>query len=123
MSRRPRGVPINQVHRRRGCNLPLPAKMLFFVFVLGITCVGLVGWASAGQAQRHEFTGSSYATYEVDMGSDELRLFWKSPRGIPFGNFGVLRDSLAAEGIDVVFATNAGIFETTMRPLGLHIED
>lgn len=118
-----RKVPVIQVHRWRRRSPQSTTRALFLVLFLGTICLRPSEDAFAGQAQRIEFEGISYATYKVDLDRDELRLFWKSPCGLPYGSLGGLRDSLDAKDIDVLFSTNAGIFDTTNCPLGLHIED
>jgi uncharacterized protein YigE (DUF2233 family) len=66
--------------------------------------------------------GASYAVAEVDLGRADLRLYWKDSAGARYGSFGNLAGAMKREGKRVVFATNAGIFDRSFAPLGLHVE-
>jgi uncharacterized protein YigE (DUF2233 family) len=63
------------------------------------------------------------ATCKVDLRHETLRMFWKDDNRQPFNRFSRLKDWLAAQGEDIVCATNAGIFDQDYRPLGLYIEN
>jgi len=52
-----------------------------------------------------------------------IRLFWKRPDGSRIGTFAALNELTAESGESPVFATNAGIFDTTFSPCGLFVED
>lgn len=64
-----------------------------------------------------------FTTAHIDLRQAELRLFWKRPNGARFGNFDALSEALKGNGQALIFATNAGIFEPTFIPCGLHAED
>ncbi len=73
-------------------------------------------------AERIEYEGALYHVHRVDrdkLGTLELR--WKGKDGQPLGDFSGLRKELAAEGKQIVFATNAGIYEKGPKPCGLTI--
>jgi uncharacterized protein YigE (DUF2233 family) len=53
----------------------------------------------------------------------DLRLFWRGDDDAPLGNPAALNRLLERRGESLVFATNAGIFDPSRSPLGLHIED
>lgn len=74
-------------------------------------------------ASVETFKGQSFDVLKVDPAKQELRLYWKSRNGTPYGSFSALHDSLALEGKTLRFATNAGIFSENHTPGGLHIED
>jgi uncharacterized protein YigE (DUF2233 family) len=72
---------------------------------------------------RHvTYAGHSFTIATVDLGAAELDLFWKRPDGSRYGSFRALRDDLSRSGRRLVFATNAGIFDPSFTPLGLHVE-
>lgn len=83
----------------------------------------LAAGAAQGQTcQDASFEGTAYTVCDVPAGAD-LRLWLTAPDGRPVGSFERLRDMAAAEGRDVVFAMNAGMYHSDRRPVGLHIED
>jgi uncharacterized protein YigE (DUF2233 family) len=79
--------------------------------------------ADGGVRVHHETVGDdAFTVVTVDLQAAELKLFWKRPDGIRFGSFTALGDDLRQHGQRVIFATNAGIFDPTFTPCGLHVE-
>ena len=64
------------------------------------------------------FAGRSYAVCEIDPARAPLRLFWKRPDGSRYATFAALNADHP-----LAFATNAGIFDPTFAPCGLHAAD
>jgi uncharacterized protein YigE (DUF2233 family) len=58
----------------------------------------------------------------VDLDRGALGLHWKRPDGSRYGNFADLKADLSRAGEELLFATNAGIFEPRFVPTGLHVE-
>jgi uncharacterized protein YigE (DUF2233 family) len=50
-----------------------------------------------------------------------LQLHWLDQAGQPMGHFGALRDRLGERGLEIEFATNAGIYERGPKPCGLTV--
>lgn len=70
-----------------------------------------------------EHAGHTYRVVTVDLRVADLELYGQTPGygdGIRSPN--TLQDFLAAQGRTLVVSTNAGIFDTSYRPLGLHVE-
>lgn len=59
-----------------------------------------------------------YTVCEVDLTRVKIRLFWKRPDGARYGSFAAL-----IADHPFAFATNAGIFDPTFTPCGLHAAD
>ncbi len=59
---------------------------------------------------------------QVNLTHDNLRMFWRGDDGAPLANFGRLSEWLVARHEQLVCATNAGIYGTDLRPIGLYIE-
>ncbi len=74
------------------------------------------------QFQQIESAGHSYEIAAVDLHQANLRLFWKKPDGSRFADFEALQTFLSSSNQRLVFATNAGIFDQTFAPCGLHVE-
>src|SRR6185295_7994107 len=60
---------------------------------------------------------------EIDLKQTDLQLLWKDSGARRFANFDAPKSELHKRHRKLVFATNAGIFDPTYTPLGLHIED
>jgi uncharacterized protein YigE (DUF2233 family) len=78
----------------------------------------LIGGGDGAGIQDLSFGDRRYAVCEVDLTRARLQLFWKRPDGTRYGSFGRL---LADHPFS--FATNAGIFDPTFTPCGLHVVD
>jgi uncharacterized protein YigE (DUF2233 family) len=67
--------------------------------------------------------GKRYYTVTVDLEDADLRLFYKNESDAPFGGFDRLEKWLIDRNERLLFAMNAGIYDTAYHPLGLHIEN
>ncbi|MGB4857961.1 MAG: phosphodiester glycosidase family protein, partial [Dokdonella sp.] len=63
-----------------------------------------------------------YRVVAISPAREPLELRWKDADGKPIASIQQLRDGSAASGRRLLFASNAGIYEKSLRPLGLHIE-
>ena len=71
-----------------------------------------------------EHHGTKFVVFRLDKGEEQsLRFFWKRPDGSAYAGLSALRRDLAAQGEQLVFATNGGIFSREMVPMGLYIEN
>ncbi len=69
------------------------------------------------------FHGARYATCPIDPARQELRLYWDDGHGNVLGNFTALQKQVAAEGGQLIFAANAGMFDPTSKPVGLLVQN
>ena len=69
-----------------------------------------------------EHLGQRYTVCSVDTKTDDLALFLRDPTGKPYATFDQLAASLAQTHRSLVFAMNAGMFQTDLSPVGLYIE-
>jgi len=67
--------------------------------------------------------GKRYYALTVDLDRSDLRLFYKNESNMPFGGFDRLEKWLTDRNERLLFAMNAGIYDTAYHPLGLHIEN
>ena len=77
--------------------------------------------ARAADCRDLLFEGASYTICEVGLDED-LRLFHSGPDGA-YGSFRNLNDSLAAQGLTLDFAMNAGMYHRDLSPVGLYVEE
>jgi uncharacterized protein YigE (DUF2233 family) len=69
------------------------------------------------------FEDASFTVCAFDARRDDIRLYWKNPAGRPLGGFAGLADMLKAQGRQLRFAMNGGMFEEDLSPVGLFVED
>ena len=68
--------------------------------------------------------GHAYRVVRVPaVAAGQLRLLWRDDNGAPIGDLTAVERRIGDARHRLVFATNAGIFDPTRSPLGLHIED
>lgn len=81
-------------------------------------------WALPAQANctRTEYLDQRFTTCEVKAGED-LRVFLRGPDGLTYGNFTAVDAALAAEGKQLAFAMNGGMYHPDRTPVGLLIVD
>jgi uncharacterized protein YigE (DUF2233 family) len=58
----------------------------------------------------------------LNLSQDTVRMFWRAADGSVLGGFGRLGASLSAHNEKLICATNAGIYGTDLRPIGLYVE-
>ena len=83
-------------------------------------CCTLVSHADDLEVVQHD--GATYQLYRVSRAaSSQLEMAWLDSGGKPLGDFNGLQKKLAAEGRELKFATNGGIYEHGPKPCGLAI--
>jgi uncharacterized protein YigE (DUF2233 family) len=83
--------------------------------------VAVGGGAAEAEAActRISHEGRPYTICEARVGRDELRIWHADPEGAPYGSFHRIEAALAAEGLRLGFAMNAGMYHEDRRPVGL----
>jgi uncharacterized protein YigE (DUF2233 family) len=104
----------------------IPDRRRTIGLCLGL-CLGVMMALAAAPARaldcaRVTWGGESYSVCAVRAGED-LRLFLRAPDGRPFGSFQRLKEALEAQGKELTFAMNAGMYHQDRRPVGLYVED
>lgn len=59
---------------------------------------------------------------KINLNTDKVRMFWQARDGSIYGNFANLSAALHQQKEKLVCASNAGIYDTNLRPLGLYVE-
>lgn len=97
--------------------------MLQFV---AIAAVATMLWQSAnaqsGPCRQVNHDRDAYTVCEVDLRKTAVRLYWRRPDGSPYGYLQSLPRSLGGKTDELLFATNAGMFDPNFRPVGLYVE-
>ena len=71
---------------------------------------------------RVEFLGKTYDTYIVDIDAINMKIYHKDSKGIHY-SFKKMASEAQANGGDLAFAMNAGMFTKERNPQGLYIAD
>jgi uncharacterized protein len=104
----------------------------FFAFIyIGLIATGgaLVVQAILSRSTTHapirEFTaaGHRYAIVDLSLKQSNIELYWKKSDGSRIGTLGNLNAIVSDSGKRLLFATNAGIFDSNLTPMGLFVED
>ena len=66
--------------------------------------------------------GKRYTICRVDLTKHKLELFWRDGRRKPFEGFATLDGWLRGKGRKLVFAMNAGMYQSDHSPVGLYVE-
>lgn len=77
----------------------------------------------AGVCNQENVAGVKYNLCTVEPGKADLRLFWKNADGEAYRHFSKLAKAVEGEGGKLVFALNAGMYQTDFSPMGLYVED
>jgi uncharacterized protein YigE (DUF2233 family) len=69
-----------------------------------------------------EYEHSAYTICEVDLRKHTVRLYWKRSDGAPYAHLSALPRALEGEAGRLLFATNGGMFDPALKPVGLYVE-
>ena len=69
------------------------------------------------------FEDNGYIVCRIDLHDMRLETYNLDNAGVPLASFDALAADLKAEGKELRFAMNAGMFDANLKPIGLYIED
>jgi uncharacterized protein YigE (DUF2233 family) len=78
--------------------------------------------ADTGPCHSMEFERAAYTICEVDLHNHTVRLYWNRSDGTPYAYLSALPRSLEGGTGRMLFATNAGMFDSNLKPVGLYVE-
>jgi uncharacterized protein YigE (DUF2233 family) len=78
--------------------------------------------AQAPPCRSREYAHNAYTLCEVDLAKHTVRLYWKRSDGTPYAYLSSLPRALQPEAGRLLFATNAGMFDPALQPVGLYVE-
>ena len=81
------------------------------------------GCAQAVECANDVLNGATVTVCRVDLGREQMQLFWRDDSGQPYQHFAVLRDALAEKGQTLEFAVNGGMYKPDFSPVGLFVSD
>nr|WP_245195739.1 phosphodiester glycosidase family protein [Aureimonas populi] len=91
--------------------------------MLALLAAPLTQPAKAGPCAEESFEGAGYVVCTIDPAVSDLRLVWQNAEGGPYRTFSNLAAALGNEGRALIFAINAGMYQTDFSPVGLHVEN
>ncbi len=101
-------------------------KARIIVFLLaaatGLAAHGDGALAETRPCRAMEYERNAYTVCEVDLRKHMVRLYWKRPDGAPYAYLSALPRTLEGEAGKLLFATNAGMFDPALKPVGLYVE-
>ena len=102
-------------------------KATTIAFLLTAVGTSLVAHSSSALAQSQpcrsiEHERYAYTICEVDLHKHTVRLYWKRSDGTPYAYLSALPRTLDGEVGRLLFATNAGMFDPALKPVGLYVE-
>ena len=95
---------------------------LLLLAATGLTAHNNSALAETGPCRSMEYERGAYAICEVDLRKQTIRLYWKRPDGTPYAYLSALPRALEDEAGRLLFATNAGMFDPALKPVGLYVE-
>jgi uncharacterized protein YigE (DUF2233 family) len=81
------------------------------------------GSAQSPPCRSLVFEGNSYTVCNVELRKQAIRLFWRQADGSPYARLGALPQTNGRSQGKLLFATNAGMFDPALKPVGLYIEE
>ena len=69
-----------------------------------------------------EYERNAYTICEVNLRKHIVRLYWKRSDGTPYAYLSALPRAPEGEAGSLLFATNAGMFDPALKPVGLYVE-
>lgn len=84
-----------------------------------LMCLAPAAWAGCAATT---FEDTPYTVCSVDPRTEDLRLFRLGPDGKVLGGFSAVNTMLKAQGLQLGFATNGGMYHADRSPVGMYIE-
>ena len=115
--------PLTSLRYVKRCDMRKARTIAFIV----VAATSLLDPADSALAQAHpcrsnEYAHNAYTVCEVDLAKHTVRLYWKRSDGTPYTYLSGLPRALEHEAGGLLFATNAGMFDPALKPVGLYVE-
>jgi uncharacterized protein YigE (DUF2233 family) len=115
--------PLTSLRYVKRCDMRKARTIAFIV----VAATSLVDPTDSALAQAHpcrskEYAHNAYTVCEVDLAKHTVRLYWKRSDGTPYTYLSGLPRALEHEAGGLLFATNAGMFDPALKPVGLYVE-
>ena len=108
--------------RLKKCGLSDCAERSFLAAVTSLNAYDHSALADTGPCRSMEYERATYTICEVDVHKHTVRLYWNRSGGTPYAYLSALPRSLEGGAGRLLFATNAGMFDADLKPVGLYVE-
>lgn len=78
---------------------------------------------TSSRGARISFLDHTFDIYTIAVPDENLRFFWKDDTGKKLKDFASLKKYVESKDLDLIFATNAGMYTIDNSPKGLHVEN
>jgi uncharacterized protein YigE (DUF2233 family) len=103
--------------------MPIVKRIAFLLAaVTSLTAYDHSALADPGPCHSIEYERAVYAVCEVDLHKQTVRLYWNRSGGTLYAYLSALPRSLEGGAGRLLFATNAGMFDADLKPVGLYVE-
>ena len=102
--------------------MPIVRRIVFLLAAVTSLAADNGALAETGPCHSMEFERAEYAICEVDLHKHTVRLYWKRSNGTAYEYLSALPRSLEGGAGKLLFATNAGMFDSNLKPVGLYVE-
>lgn len=79
--------------------------------------------AGAAECRKETYKTNAYVICDVNVETEELRLFLNDENGRVYGRFSRIDEALKDQGLRLGFATNAGMYHDDRSPVGHYFAD
>jgi uncharacterized protein YigE (DUF2233 family) len=104
-------------------NLAMRATIAWIAIAAISTLPCASAFAQSAPCRQVSHDRGTYTVCEVDLRKTAVRLYWRRPDGTPYSYLQSLPRSLGGKTEELLFATNAGMFDPNYRPVGLYVEE
>jgi uncharacterized protein YigE (DUF2233 family) len=99
-------------------------NLLTLLLFLMVPLRAMAGDGNLASSCRDEKSAdTTYHVCRVDPLLADIRVYHQTPEGVPLGGFDALIVQLAQQGRSLLFATNGGMYEYDLSPVGLLVSD
>ena len=102
--------------------MPKARTIAFLAAAITLAAHNHSALAETGPCRSMEHERNAYTICEVDLRNHTVRLYWKRSDGTPYAYLSALPRALEGEAGRLLFATNAGMFDPALKPVGLYVE-
>src|SRR5262245_30038946 len=103
-------------------HMPIVRRIVFLLAAVTSLAADNGALADTRPCHSMEYESTAYIICEVDLRRHTVRLYWNRPHGTPYAYLSALpRDPEGGAG-RLLFATNAGMFDSKLKPVGLYVQ-
>jgi uncharacterized protein YigE (DUF2233 family) len=102
--------------------MPNVRTITFLLAAATSVAVDYSALADSQPCRSMDYERNAYTICEVDLAKHTVRLYWKRPDGTSYAYLSALPRALEHPTGKLLFATNAGMFDPALRPVGLYVE-